>query len=185
MHSISNVRSEIHTRRKHRVHGLFRRLILAARLNPWIYKEIEYDPDALWQSVLVVLLSGAGSWIGVSGRIHLSSVVLASCAGAVAWLIWTALAYLIAIKLLPQPQMKATWGELVRTTGFATGPGILAASGILPVLTGFAPFVTDIWILAAFVIAVKRTFSYGSVWHALAVCFFGWGIYAAVIFAIH
>lgn len=181
----SHVRAEIHIGKKHRLHGLFRRLILAGRLNPWIYKEIEYDPHALWQSILVVLLSGAGTWIGVSGRITPSSIGVAACACTVAWLIWTGLVFLMATRVPPKPPMKATWGELIRTTGFATGPGIVAASGIFPVLTGIAPFVTDIWILAAFVIATKRTFAYRSIWHAVAVCFIGWGIYAAVILAVH
>ena len=181
----SNVTGEIHVHRKHRTHGLFRRLILAGRLNPWIYKEIEYDPHALWQSVLVVLLSGAGTWIGIRGRIDAAGIALAACACGAAWALWTGLVFLIATRLLPEGQTKATWGELIRTTGFATGPGILAVSGICPVLTGFAPFVTDIWILAAFVIAVQRTFSYRSVWQAIGVCFIGWGIYAAAIFVIH
>jgi hypothetical protein len=162
-----------------------RRLILAAELNPWIYKEIEYDGDALWQSVLVVLLSCATSWVGVTGRMEILSMLAAACFGGLAWVVWTGLTFLIAVKLLPGPQTKATWGELLRTTGFATSPGILAVSGILPSLTGLAPFVTDIWILAAFLVAVKRTFSCNSIWRAAAVCIPGWAIYAAALFAIH
>lgn len=157
------------------------RLIGAAKLNPRIYREVEYDPHALWQSFVVVMLASAGTWIGVTGRIRLSGILFAAAIGLIGWVIWTSTVYVIGVKLLPQAQTKATWGQLLHTTGFATGPGIISALGIFPSLTGFAPFITDLWILTAFVVAARRALDYDSTWRALAVCFMGWCVYAGAI----
>jgi hypothetical protein len=167
-------------------HSFLQRLFRAARLDPWIYRELEYDTGSLWQPVIVVVLASMGTWIGITGRVRPAGMLFfAAAAGVFAWMIWAGIAFAIGVKILPEPQTEATWGELLRTTGFATGPGILAVLGISPSLTGFAPFVTNIWILIAFVVAVRRALDYTKTWRAIVVCAIGWAIYAGTIWALH
>ena len=69
------------------------------------------------------------------------------------WLIWAGVTYLIGAKLLGGT---ATWGELVRTLGFAQAPGVLSVLGIIPVVGGVVRFAVTIWILIAGVIAIRQ-----------------------------
>ena len=50
----------------------------------------------------------------------------------------------------------ATWGELLRTVGFAQAPGILAVLGIIPVLGGLVRLVLFFWMLATSFVAVRQ-----------------------------
>ena len=48
-------------------------------------------------------------------------------------------------------------------------------------LTGFITVVTQLWILAAFVIAIRQALDYTSTLRAIAVCAIGWVIYVGAI----
>ena len=50
-------------------------------------------------------------------------------AGVFGWAAWAAIAYLVGGRLFPTPRTKVDWGELLRTTGFATEPGSAGGSG--------------------------------------------------------
>ena len=76
----------------------------------------------------------------------------------------------------------ADWGELLRTTGFAAAPGMLRIFGIVPGLTGLVFFVASLWMLAAFVVAVRQALDYTSTGRAVAVCLIGWLVNGAIFF---
>ena len=90
------------------------------------------------------------------------------------------LAFQIATRLLPEPGTHATWGELLRTTGFAAAPGLFQVFG------GLTPWPLPIfvlsllWMLAAMTMALQRALDYRRVWRALAVA----GASAALIMLI-
>ena len=52
--------------------------------------------------------------------------------GLVGWYIWAFIIYFIGTKLLPEPQTKSNVGELLRTIGFASAPGLIRVFGIFP-----------------------------------------------------
>jgi hypothetical protein len=95
-------------------------------------------------------------------------------AALVAWFIWAFVTYLIGAKLLPEPQTRSDAGELLRTTGFSSSPGLLRIFGLVPVLGGLVVFVINIWMLVAMVIAVRQALDYTSTWRAIGVCLLGW-----------
>ena len=92
---------------------------------------------------------------------------------------WAALTFLIGTKLLATRGTLATWGDLLRTTGFAASPGLLRIFGVVPFTTSFIFFVTSVWMLMAFVVAVQEALDFRNIWRAVAVCFVGWLIYVA------
>jgi ABC-type antimicrobial peptide transport system permease subunit len=75
---------------------------------------------------------------------------------------------------LPQPQTKADYGELLRTIGFSSSPGLLRVFGFIPFLSAIIFFAASIWMLIAMVIAVRQALDYTSTLRAVGVCIIGW-----------
>ena len=161
-----------------------KRLIKAAKLDADLYEEVEADTKALNQALLVVVLCSVATGIGVSGRIGPRLILSVVAAGIVGWGIWALITFVIGARWLRAPGTLTNLGEVLRTTGFATAPGILAVLGYAPAFTGFIVAVTQIWILAAFVVAIRQAFDYRGTWRAIAVCSIGGFVYAGLIWAL-
>lgn len=161
---------------------LGRRLLGAAALNPRIYEEVEADTRATPQAVGVVLLASLAGGFGLLGVGVLNAqALIAGVIGAlVGWLAWAALTYLIGTRLLPEPQTRADVGELLRTIGFASAPGLLRAFGVIPFLGRPIYAVTSVWMLLAMIVAVRQALDYKSTGRAVAVCVIGWALSLAV-----
>lgn len=154
------------------------RLFGAARLDVRIYEEVEHDRGALGQAIAVVVLSSVAAGVAAltwGGSVGFISGVVGSLAG---WLIWAWLTYFIGTRFLPGAQTRADWGELLRTTGFASAPGILRVFAVIPFFRWLVYFVVAVWTLAAFVVAVRQALDYTSTLRAVAVCLIGWIVYA-------
>ena len=76
----------------------------------------------------------------------------------------------------PQPQTQVDIGELLRTTGFAAGPGVLRVFGIVPGLVPLILLAMSVWMLVAMVIAVRQALDFTSTGRTLMVCAAGWVI---------
>jgi hypothetical protein len=163
------------------------RLFGAAKLRPQIYEEVESDKTALPQAMVVVLLSSLAAGIGTLTRGGPGGLFFGLIAALVSWYFWAFLTYIIGTKLLPEPQTRSDVGELLRTTGFSSSPGIIRVFGIIPGLTGILFFVASIWMLVAMVIAVRQALDYTSTFRAVGVCVIGWiiqGLVLAFMFAL-
>jgi hypothetical protein len=154
------------------------RLSGAAVLDSGIYESIEVDPNATRQAVAVVLLSAVASGIGASGLVGPRLLVLAaiSALALVTWLAWGMLMFQIGTRLLPEPQTKATLGELLRTTGFAAAPGLLQVFAILPGMAIPVFVGAWLWMIGAMIIGVRHALDYQSTARAVAVCLVAAGL---------
>lgn len=159
------------------------RTIGAARLSVRTFEEVEADTTALGQAVAVVVLSSLAAGIGTAGQQGAPGVVGAVVAALLGWVVWAWLTYFIGTRMLPEPQTHADWGQLARTTGFASAPGIIRIVGIVPGLTMLVFFIASVWMLAAFVVAVRQALDYSSTWRAVGVCLIGW-IVNALLFVL-
>jgi len=148
------------------------RMIGAARLDVATYEEVKADPKATVQAIAVVLLSAAASGVG-SIRAGALYVYTASVMTLVAWVAWAFLTWLIGTKFLAEAETTADVGPLVRTTGFAAGPGILSALGCIPVLGPMVNPLAWLWMLAATVVAVRQALNYKSTGRAVLVSVIG------------
>ena len=63
----------------------------------------------------------------------------------------------------------------------AAAPGMLRILGIVPGLTELVFFVAGVWMLAAFVVAVRQALDYTSTGRAVGVCLIGWIVNGAII----
>jgi hypothetical protein len=124
----------------------------AALLHIDTYEEVEADHTATGQAAGVVALVAIAQAIGGAGEggFGIFAGVISALLG---WLLWAGITYLIGAKLFGG---RATWGELLRTIGFAQTPGVLYVLGLIPVLGGIIRFGVAIWVLIAGIIAIRQ-----------------------------
>jgi hypothetical protein len=156
------------------------RMIRAAKLDVNLFEEVEADKNAMGQAMGVVILSSVSAGIGTIGNTGLKGLLFGTVTALVAWFIWAYLTYIIGTRLLPEPQTKADYGELLRTIGFSSSPGVLRVLGIIPMLGVIVNFLVGIWMLVAMVIAVRQALDYKSTWRAVGVCLIGWMVQIAI-----
>lgn len=145
------------------------RMIGAAKLDVDVYEEVEADESATSQAAMVVGIVAVASAIG-GATAGASGIFGGLVTALLGWLIWSAVTYLIGDKLLGGT---ATWGELLRTIGFAHSPGVLYLLGIVPLLGGFVRLAVAIWLLVAGIIAIRQALDF-STGKAVATALLGW-----------
>ena len=156
------------------------RMIRAAKLDINLYEEVEADKTAMSQAIGVVVLSSLAAGIG-SMSMRGGNLFLGTIVALVGWYIWAYLTYFIGTKFLPEAQTKADHGELLRTIGFSSSPGLIRILGIIPMLTKLVFMVAGIWMLIAMVIAVRQALDYKSTPRAVGVCIIGWIIQVVLL----
>jgi hypothetical protein len=162
------------------------RLIGAVSLDPPIYEEIEADPRATAQALLVVVLSSLSAGVGAYGwgSGSLRGILFVSATALVSWATWALITLGIGARLMPEPQTRADVRQLLRTIGFASAPGMLRVFGVVPGATTPAFAITAVWMLAAMVVAVRQALDYKSTARAIAVCALGWALVLAIVFGL-
>lgn len=157
------------------------RIIRAAKLDVRLFEEVEADSRAMPQAMAVVVLSSVAAGIGSIAEGGIGGIFTGTIMALVSWFVWAYLTYLIGTKLLPEPQTRADVGQLLRSIGFASSPGLIRVIGIIPGLTGVVFFIASIWMLVAMVIAVRQALDYSSTWRAIGVCVIGWIVQALLL----
>jgi hypothetical protein len=166
------------------------RIIRAAKLDASVYEEVEEDTTALKQAMAVVVLSSIAAGIGTttSGGLSVIMVIITGTILAlIGWYIWAYITYFIGTRLLPEPQTKADYGQLLRTIGFSSSPGLIRIFCIIPGLSGIISVIAAVWMLVAMVVAVRQALDYRSTFRAVAVCIIGWiiqSLFLIVVLAI-
>lgn len=137
---------------------LIERMTQAAFLNVDTYEAVEADQTATGQAATVVMIVAACQAIGSSGG-GIFGALWAAGFSLIAWVVWAGVTYVVGDKIFGG---EATWGELLRTTGFAQAPGVLFIAGILPFVGGVTSLVASIWILIAGFIAIRQALDIGN-----------------------
>ena len=164
--------------------SLVDRMIRAAKLEPALYEEVEADTTATGQALTVVALSAVAAGIGGWSDGHNHGVIGGLIGALGGWVLWAFLTYVIGTKLMPGPNTHSNVGELLRTTGFAAAPGMLRLLGGLPGVGAILGFVSAVWMLAAFVVAVRQALDYQETWRAVVVCGIGFAVYLGFFLAM-
>lgn len=161
--------------------SLMDRMIRAAKLDVHLYEEVEADTGAMGQAMVVVVLSSVAAGIGSIASGGLGGILMGTIAALIGWYVWAYLTYLIGTKLLAEPQTKADHGELLRTIGFSSSPGLIRVLGVIPGLAPLVFLASGIWMLVAMIIAVRQALDYTSTLRAVGVCLIGWVIQVIIL----
>ncbi len=171
--------------------SLTSRMIRAAKLEVNLYEEVEADSAATSQALIAVIVVSLASGIGtgiaglgaMGGLGFFWGLLIGLAASLAGWLAWAYLSYILGTTIFKGPKTSATWGELLRTIGFAHSPGVLRIFSFVPFIGGVITFGASIWFLIAGVIGVRQALDF-STGRAIATCIVGWLIYMVLVFLV-
>jgi len=159
------------------------RIIRACKLDVSLYEEVEADKSATLQAASVVVLSSLAAGVGAIS-LGASNFLMAPLLSLVSWYVWAYIIYFIGAKLFPEPTTKADHGELLRTIGFSSAPGLIRVFGFTPELMSITFIGAAIWMLVAMIIAVRQALDYQSTWRAIGVVVIGFLVQAIFLVMI-
>lgn len=161
--------------------GFARRCIGAALFHADVYEEVEADRDANLQAAVVVALSAIAAGVGSVLNNGASGVLWYTGAALVSWYVWAAIAWWIGTRLLPIASTEADHGQLLRTIGFSSAPGVLRVFAFVPGIGAWVFLASTLWMLVAMVVAVRHALDYCTIRRAVAVCAIGFPFYALTL----
>jgi hypothetical protein len=166
-------------------------MMRAARLDVNLYNEVEADLNANSQALTVVVIVAIAGGIGsalAAARTGAPTAVGAALIGGIiaeliGWAVWSYVMYFVGTRFFGGT---ATWGELLRTLGFAYSPGVLLILRFIPFLGGLIAFVVGIWRIITGFIAVREALdiSSGKTVATIVVGIIGYLIVIAIVGAI-
>ena len=136
--------------------GLLARMFGAALLRAEVYEEVEADTGATAQAAGVVLAVSLVTAV-LDYELGWLAVASAGVTSVLAWLLLAGITWLIGTRVFGGT---ASWGELLRTLGFARTPGLLIV--LAPVVGGIG-FLVQAWVLVAGVVAIRQALDFGTV----------------------
>ena len=135
--------------------SLVNRMIRAARLEVPLYEEVEADTRATNQALLVVVIVAIAAGIGqalVGGNI-IGRLIFGVLNALIGWAVWSYVVYFVGTRFMGGT---ATYGELLRTLGFAESPGVLYVFGFIPILGGLIGLIAFIWSIVGGFIGTRQ-----------------------------
>ena len=162
---------------------LFDRIFRAIKIDVELYEEVERDKSATIQAGLVVVLSSMAAGVGAL-QLGASNFLLAPIFSLISWYVWAYIIYFVGVKLFPEKNTKSNHGELLRTIGFSSAPGLLRVFGVTPDLMAVTFIGSALWMLACMVVGVRAALDYKSLWRALGVVIVAWLFQAILLFTI-
>lgn len=138
----------------------FQNVVRAARLDASVYPELKNRPTAIAEAFGVVSLVGAVNIIGKVLGAEMGNLALFIIAGVVggigslvAWAIGTIVIWWVGTTLL---RGRATYGQLLRCTGFTYAPMALSLFFFIPAFGVLLFFAGSIWSFMALVLAIRE-----------------------------
>ena len=162
-----------------------RRLIGVVALDAGAYEDVEGDPTATLHAGVTVVLSSMSAGFGTT-RLWAEppSVWSLATIALLAWACWALVTFEVGARLLPGRRTHSDVGELLRTLGFASSPGLLLALGALPGLAVPVVALVTLWMTVTMIVAVRQALDYESTARAVAVCVLGWTLTIAIVFLV-
>ena len=144
------------------------RIYRAIKIDIELFEEVEKDKKATFQAGSVVVLSSLAAGVG---SIHLGATnfLTAPALSLLSWYVLSYIIYFVGVKLFGNNKTKSDHGELLRTIGFSSAPGMIRVFGITPELMAVTFIGSALWMLACMVVAVKSALDYDSLWKAFGV----------------
>ena len=163
--------------------NLFNRIFRAIKIDVELYEEVERDKSATIQAGLVVVLSSMAAGVGAL-QLGASNFILAPIFSLISWYVWAYIIYFVGVKLFPEKNTQSDHGELLRTIGFSSAPGLIRIFGVTPDLMAVTFIGSAFWMLACMVVGVRAALDYKSLWRALGVVIVAWLFQALLLLTI-
>ena len=161
----------------------FNRVIRAIKIDIDLYEDVEKDKSATIQAGIVDVLSSLAAGVGAL-QMGASNFLLAPVLSLLSWYVWAYVIYFVGVKLFGGPKTQSNHGELLRTIGFSSAPGLIRVFGVTPDLMTVTFIGSAFWMLACMVVAVKSALDYDSLWKSLGVVIVAWLFQAFFLFLV-
>lgn len=163
-----------------RQRSLVERMKGAALLEVPAYEEVEHDTTATGQAAVVVGIVAVASAIGAIGQGG-GGMIAGLISAYLGWLVWSGVTYFIGTRAFGGT---ATWGELLRTIGFAQSPGVLNIAAIIPILGWLVRLGVVVWLLVCGIVAIRQALDF-STGKAILTALIGWAgmVLVSLLFA--
>jgi hypothetical protein len=153
----------------------FKRLYWAARLDWLTFEEIKADPRTLPQALGLLL------YVSVLEAHAEYREYVAGSASFLGLLVWLWLGYALGIwglryvgqRLFLKGSDPPSFAQIVQTTGFASGPLILAPLALIPWVGAALGIAAVLWSSVAYFQAVRVTFALRSFWEGILLAVLG------------
>ena len=159
------------------------RVFRAIKIDIDLYEEVEKDKSATIQAGFVVVLSSLAAGVGAM-QLGATNFLLAPILSLLSWYVWAYIIYFVGVKLFGSSNTKSNHGELLRTIGFSSAPGLIRVFGVTPDLMTVTFIGSAFWMLACMVVAVKSALDYDSLSKAFGVVVISWLIQAFFLFMV-
>jgi hypothetical protein len=134
------------------------RVVGAATFRVAIYEEVEHDESATRQAAGVVGLVALTAAIA-SLELGPGGLVAGVLEAYLGWALWSGTCYLVGVQLFDGT---ATWGELLRTIGFAQAPGVLLILGLLPGAGLPLYLLVLAWMIGTVLVAIRQALDFST-----------------------
>ena len=156
------------------------RIIRAIKIDIDLYEEVEKDKSATIQAGIVVVLSSLAAGVGAL-QLGVTNFILAPLLSLLSWYVWAYVIYFVGVKLFGGLNTKSDHGELLRTIGFSSAPGLIRVFGVTPDLMTVTFIGSAFWMLACMVVGVRSALDYKSLGRAFGVVVVAWLIQAVFL----
>lgn len=169
-----------HSSAETRTSSCARTLRNAILLRPCAFAGVSDEQPGLWHAFVTVCFSGAAMTLGMHGHQDPATVLTGMAFAVPGWILWSWIAFVTGAALSRPRDRRTPWARLLRTSGFATAPGVIGIAGVVPPLAGIAVFVAAIWTAAALFVAVRTAFDHSST-RALATSVVCWTLFSLIV----
>lgn len=156
--------------------SIVNKMIRAAMLDVSLYEEVEADEGATGEALIVVIIVAIAAGIGALVR-GPGGFIMTILGALIGWVVFAFLTYVIGTALF---RGTATYGEMLRTLGYAYSPGVLDILTLVAVIPCLGPLVallvvlvTFVWRLVTTVVAVRQALDFDTT-KAILTCILGW-----------
>jgi hypothetical protein len=135
---------------------LVERLKGVLRLQATTFEEIERDPKAIVEALLVVVAVAIAALIGSIGNEGERGLLSGILSAIIGWLVFSALCYVVGTRFVASPETSSSWSELLRVLGYAEAPNALAIVAFVPLFGGLVAAIGAIWSLLAAILGIRQ-----------------------------
>ena len=129
------------------------------RLDKTLYSDNKNFTEAsIYFAGLIMILDGIAGAVAANTVIK-TAIGMSGLTAILTWFIWAIFIFVIGVKIFPDKQTKVPFKKVLTAVGFAHAPGLLRFFAVTPELMVPIIFLTQFWIFASLIIAIKQILS--------------------------
>ena len=114
-----------------------------------------FGEASIYFAGLIMILDGVAGAVAAN-TIMKTAIGMSGLTAILTWFIWAIFIFVIGVKLFPDKQTKIPFKKVLTSVGYAHAPGLLRFFAVTPELMIPIIFLTQFWIFASLIIAIKQ-----------------------------